>query len=278
MAWFKPTKIDKPSVDWQKPKETLAAIQEYILATAESEQNWYAKARSLNGKITRTLRFIALILFGMGLILPLLNIEKVIIFKHPINSLGYLCLATGGLILLFDKYFGLSSGFVRFYIAEEDIKKSIADFELAWETEMAKAEISNYSIENVVSTLAVAKVLRESISNTIQLETRAWSTEFQAQIGELQELLKQKLSDYKRQLGFVSVKVENYEGYVDIELILDEVVIKKLVGVTSAIFRDITLGTHQIQIRATKNGNRVSFSQNFEVVMEKTTDVLLKLP
>ena len=278
MPLFKLTKIDKPLVDWNKPKETLSAIKGYILATAENEQNWYAKARALNGRTTRTLRFIALILFGMGLVLPLLNIEKVIILKHPINSLGYLCLATGGLILLFDKYFGLSSGFVRFYIAEEDIRKSIADFELAWETEIARAEFSNYSIESIVNILAIAKVLRQSISNTIQLETSAWAAEFQAQIGELHELLKQKASDYKRQLGSASVKIENYEGYGDIELILDEAVIKKLAGATSSIIRDVTLGVHQIQVRATKKGNPISFSQNFEVATDKTTEVTITLP
>lgn len=275
----KSKKIDKPAIDWTNPKVTLAAIKNYIVETAESEENWYTQWRGINGFITRSVRFITLLLFGFGLIFPLLNIEKVTLFNHTINSLGYLCLAVGGLILLFDKYFGLSSGFVRFYIAEEEIRKNLGEFELNWEIEMAKAENNKYSTEAVLNTLATAKILRQSVSNAIQLETSAWAAEFQTQIGELQELLKQKLSEYKEsKLGTISVKIENYETYKDIELILDETSIKKLNGTTSAIFRDVSLTTHQIQIRANKDGTPISFSENFDVVADKTTELTMKLP
>lgn len=267
-------KIEKPFVDWSKPKEALAAIKRYIIAMAENEENWYASKRSVHAVGTRTLRFSALILFGLGLIFPLLNIET----AGKVKSIGYLLLAIGGLLLLFDKYFGLSSSFVRFYLAEEDIKKNLADFEIAWEMEIAKADKASYSIESVLNTLLIARVLRQSVSNTIQVETTAWASEFQSQTGELQELFKQKMSDYKRQLGTASVKIDNYTGYTDMQLILDEAFYKKLDGTTSAIFRDLTLGAHQIQVRATKSNNNVSFSQNFEVTIDKITDITLKLP
>lgn len=59
MIWFKKEKLDRPSVDWTKPKEALTAIKRFIIATAESEQNWYSKTRAINGATTRLLRFIA---------------------------------------------------------------------------------------------------------------------------------------------------------------------------------------------------------------------------
>lgn len=266
--------ISKPNVDWSKPKDTLVIIKNYIVETAEEEQNWYASKRCKHALLTRAFRFLALLLFGFGIICPLLNLETV----GKVRSIGYLFLVIGGIFLLFDKYFGLSSSFVRFYIAEEDIKKNLADFEIAWEMEMFKAEKAAYAIENVLNTLLIARVLRQSVSNTIQVETSAWASEYQAQIGELQELLKQKTADYKRQLGTVSIKLENYKGYTDIHLILDESVYKKLEGTTSAIFRDLTSGTHQIQIKALKSNKPEGFSQNFEVSADKTSEVTLTLP
>jgi DNA-binding protein YbaB len=271
-------KIIKPIFDWTKPKLSLVDIKRYIIETAESELSWYSCARWKNAIFTRTFRFIALILFAFGLIYPLIGIETVHLFGIDINNLGYLCLSAGGLILLFDKYFGLSSGFVRFYLAEEEIKKEINDFEIAWEIEIAKAESSNYTIESVVNTLSLAKVLRQDISKTIQFETSAWASEFQTQIGELQELLKQKTEEYKKKSGTISVKVENSIEYSEIELILDDTIIKKLLGTTSAIFKDAPLGIHIIQIRAKKKDKLESFSQNFEVTIDKTTEVILKLP
>lgn len=270
-------KIEKPAIDWAKPKETLISIKKYIIESAESELYWYSCARFKNGFFTRSLRFIALILFGTGLVIPLLKLEIKVIGLE-INALGYLCLAIAGLILLFDKYFGVSSGFVRFYVAEEDIKKSINYFELAWEIEMAKSENSNYTTESVINTLDTARILQLDISNIIQAETKAWASEFQSQIIELQELLKQKTTEYKSQFGTISVKVENSTQYTDIELILDEIVFKKLSGTTSAIFKDALLGIHQIQIRAIKKDKIESFSQTFEVFKDMITEVIIKLP
>ena len=275
---MKNQKILKPVIDWSIPKDSLFEIKRYISETVDSELCWYSTARFRNGFFTRTLRFLALILLGAGLLLPLTGIESITICGYKILSVGYICLATGGLILLFDKYFGLSSGFVRFYIAELEIEREIREFELTWQIEMVKVQNSNYTAESIINILITKKIFIQNISKIIQIETSAWATEFQTQIGELQDLLKQRASEFKTQMGTISIRIENSILYSEIELVLDETIIKKMSGTTSAIFKEASFGIHIIQIRAKKNDKVESFSQNFEVNDDKTTEVILKLP
>lgn len=122
--------------DWTNPALTLNQIKTNILTKMKMEEDWYMRHRKKNGLITRGFRFIALMLFAVGTLCPII----VSLFKTTDNWLqwGYISLAVGGLFILFDKYFGLSSNFVRFYLAKLDIKKNTFEFEENWELEIVK--------------------------------------------------------------------------------------------------------------------------------------------
>ena len=207
---FKRKWTNTPQIDWDKQIDALQVIRKQTIAIAKKKMDWHAGNRFTTGVLTRLSRFGALIFFGLGLILPLLNVESVTTFDHQMQSLGYLSLAVGGLILLFDKYFGLSSSFVRFYVTEEEIKRNINDFKLNWENEMIKATAAGFTTDNIGGLLATAEGLVQSVSNAVQLDTGAWAAEFQTQIGEVQELLKQKSDHYERP-GNISITIENHK-------------------------------------------------------------------
>jgi hypothetical protein len=257
--------------DWTKPDETLETIKTSILTTMKVEENWYIKYRKRHAGTSRIIRVVSIILFAFGILWPIFTAGKSDGFNY-----GYVGLTIGGLLLLIDKYLGISTGYVRFYIAELDIKKNTQDFIENWDIETAKAS-TPLTLENILALLNLVKSFRQAVYTTIQVETGAWATEFQTQTGELYELFKQKQSENIKPAN-ISATVENFTDYSDIEIGIDNEVPVSLKGSTSLIFRNVSIQPHRILIRATKAGKIVSFSKNVDVTADKTAEVVLALP
>lgn len=262
--------------DWTKPQEALEAIKASILTAMKKEEDWYAYHCYWHSIFTKLIRVIAIILFSLGILLPILNLEMINVYGQARNF-GYICLAIGGLLLLIDKYLGVSSGYVRFYIAKLDIQKNTGEFESNWDIEMVKAS-EPMTVENILTLLNILKQFKQAVFTTIQVETGAWASEFQTQSGELYELFKQKQSEFAKPVD-IMVDIENYDAYDDIEVGIDSNAFIKLNGDTSIIFRNVTIQPHAIRIKATNSERRIiTFSKNIDVVAGKNVEVKLALP
>jgi hypothetical protein len=226
--------------------------------------------------LSKNIRVISIVLFSLGVLLPILNLEMINIYGEDRNF-GYICLAIGGLFLLLDKYLGISSGYVRFYIAKLDIQKNTSEFESNWDMEVVKAS-NPMTVENILALLNIIKQFKQAVFTTIQVETGAWASEFQTQSGELYELFKQKQSEFVKPVD-IMVDVENYTLYDDIEIGIDSDAFIKLNGNTTIIFRNVTLQPHTIRIKATNSDKRIiTLSKNIDVVAGKNVEVKLTLP
>ncbi len=264
------------SYDWTKPEESLDSIKNNIINAMKIEENWYVKFRSIHSICSRSIRVVTIFFFGFGILWPVLSTDSAAPNKSTLNY-GYISLAIGGLLLLLDKYLGVSSGYVRYYIAELDIKKNTQEFIENWDIETAKVT-KPMTIENILALLNIVKQFRQSVYTTIQIETGAWATEFQTQTGELYELFKQKQSEIAKPAN-ISVAVENYSNYKDIEVGIDDNPLMKLGTTTSIIFRNVSIQPHMIKIKATKSDNSlITFSKNADANSDKTTEVVLTLP
>ena len=262
--------------DWTNPKVTLEIIKANILTAMKKEENWYVNNRYWHSIFSRTIRTVSLVFFAFGVLWPILSAKSPPGWIITKLDIGYFTLAIGGLLLLLDKYLGVSSGYVRFYIAELDIKKNTHDFIENWNIETAKAS-TPLSQENILALLNLVKAFRQAVFTIIQVETGAWATEFQTQTGELYELFKQKQNENNKPAN-ISASIENYTDYTDIEIGIDSEVPIRLMGSTSIIFRNVSIQPHLIKVRANKAGNTISFSKNVAVLFDKTAEVVLSLP
>lgn len=260
--------------DWSNPQESLKQMKETILLKMKKEENWYIRHRIIHGRLTRLLRVASIILFAIGILWPIVRNNFPEMEGNNIE-IGYISLAIGGLLLLLDKYLGISTGFVRFYIAELDIKKNTYEFIENWQIESVKAS-NPLTIENILALINTLKTFRQSVFTTIQVETGAWATEFQSQTGELYELFKQKQSEYK--LGAISVNIKNHTGYTNIEIGLNDQQPVLLNGKTSAIFKNLSIQPYLVYVKAMKEGNVFTYSENADVTGEKTTELTITLP
>ncbi len=260
--------------DWTNPKVALEEMKVNILSAMKVEEDWYIKHRKRHGRFTRAIRVTSILLFAIGLLWPIVKKHFPSVIKEDID-IGYISLAIGGLLLLLDKYLGISTGFVRFYIAELDIKKNTLEFVENWQIETVRAT-NLLTPDSILSLINTLKTFRQAVYTTIQVETGAWSSEFQSQTGELYELFKQKQTDYK--LGNISVNLKNHTGYTNIEIGLDDRTPILLNDKTSTIFRNVSLEPHLILIRASKDGNNFIHSENADVLGDKTTEIIITLP
>ncbi len=262
--------------DWTKPDEALENIKESILIAMQKEEKWYEDHCYWHSIFSRTIRVVTITLFSLGIILPIINMDMVKI-QNQERNVGYICLAIGGLLLLLDKYLGISSGYVRFYIAKLDIQKNTNEFISNWYIEKAKANFP-MTVETIVALLNLIKQFKQAVFTTIQVETGAWATEFQTQSGELYELFKQKQSETIKRVDIL-VEVQNYTGYSQIEVGVDNDPFKILGGNTSIIFRSVSIQPHVIRIRASKHdGSIISFSRIIDITPGNNGEITLTLP
>lgn len=242
--------------DWSDPLTALEKIKSNILSAAKKEEQWYSKFRARHSFYSRLLRVISLVLFGFGIIWPITKFS-------PDYNLGYISITLGGILLLVDKYLGISSSYVRFYIAELDIKKNTLDFIENWDIETAKSK-KPISQDNILTLLNLVKSFRQNIYTIIQVETGAWATEFQTQTGELYELFKQQQNNHS-QSAIIVVTIENAKEYQDLTIQIDDEVALNIDGSNSKIFRNVSIKPHTISLHGTKNGEIITQSKNVEV-------------
>ena len=160
-----------------------------LLDRAHQEEIWYREARWLHGIWSKIIKSLSILLVGFGTLCPLINNSFPKLCLEI--SWGYLSLSTGGIIMLFDKYFSLSSGFQRFYVAELEIIRLTEAFIIEWESEASGTQKKSED-ERLSNLLKVAKNFDANISKVITNETNNWSNEFAKHMEDLQNTFKNK--------------------------------------------------------------------------------------
>ena len=126
-----------PHFDMNNALVSLEGLKQSILNEMKNHKNWYTRKRSQHATLSRLIRIISIIAFSSGVLSPI--IFQDLQSRHTELNLDYILLAGGGLLLMLDIYLGISTSFVRFYIAEIGIEKATYEFEENWNLEMAKS-------------------------------------------------------------------------------------------------------------------------------------------
>ena len=90
----------------------------------------YKNARSKRKRAANAIRAIAFAAFSAGFLLPLAN--QVVPFSAHAISWGYVSFAVGGLVLLFDQLFTISTGYARLRTTEMRLLDVLYTLELEW--------------------------------------------------------------------------------------------------------------------------------------------------
>jgi hypothetical protein len=106
------------------------------------------------------------------------------------------------------------------------------------------------------TTVALLQRLKDfslQVETLVKQETDAWVTEFQTNLSELEKMLKTEME--ARTPGSVKVTVTNARDFERVEISLDGVKVKELVGITDGVLDSVPRGPREITAVGQKAGS-----------------------
>jgi hypothetical protein len=162
-------------------------IYDYAINVALTNINWYRSKKKRKQFFSSALRCLALLLVLLGGICPLLPVD----IKKDFGSYGYFLLALGGGLLLFDRLFGLSSSWMRFMLAAQELEAHLDVFRVDWATQTARGISHAGDTEEIDTRYDLVKDFLINVHRTIERETNEWKAEFQKNIVHFETFTRQ---------------------------------------------------------------------------------------
>ncbi|MEJ2200268.1 MAG: SLATT domain-containing protein [Desulfuromonadaceae bacterium] len=186
------TKVFKlfPKMDEKDPPAAIDAIYDWVVDNAKDQISWYAKKRPHKRIWSQGTRIFTLLLFGAGILCPLIAPG---LFTGDVSPgagridflrMGYVLIAAAGGIVLFDKYFGLSTGWMRFMETQLKLELSLKEFYHDW----ILLELQDDPSKNLKKLEAMKRFTLE-VEQLVQRETRSWASEFTANLSNIDEMI-----------------------------------------------------------------------------------------
>ena len=275
------------------PVEAIHALFAYVDNEASKAVAWYENAKGKKASLSRWLRGGSIVLFVLGGLAP---IAAGIIGNGAadpkmvlVTQSGYLMLGLAAGVLAFDRYFGVSSGWIRYMTSMAAIERLRAEFLFDWTALLQKAPATIDSEAKLVF-LTRAQAFQKGVAEIVEKETAAWVVEFQSSIADLEKAVQtQKQAAETNAQAAVKQHEElrarmkkeeeeaaaaNQPGAVNIEVVGDtgspvEIFLdgKKVqeTGGRSATLTNLPKGQHAIEVRSVKDGKPISASKIIKV-------------
>lgn len=289
-------------LSWGTPEEarqSLDTLYHRVIEKAEDSIRWYlqkARRKRIGARITRLGAIAMVTLTGL---LPLLS-------QLSKDGLGSLTIAPGwasltvvlaAALIGLDKFFGCSSGWVRFISAGMKLQKILNDFQIDWLIGMAGWKSKDAPApDEVQSMLGRAKALLNQVDDIVIDETNTWIAEFMSALKMMEDSAKTQADAVAAQTeaaksqaeaakaqaeankpGGLNIKVSNggnaKEGWF---LTIDKGQETKWTG-TSAAVGNLTPGIHTVKVHGKIAGTTKQATKAVTVVSNSVESVELSL-
>jgi hypothetical protein len=199
-----------PKIVWEPGKlaEPLEQLFACVMKEANDAIKWYEirrKPKQYGGQI---LRVSALIFAAIAGLVPIVGE----IFQdngRPSIAPGWatVALAIAGLLVLLDRFWGFTSAWVRFLLAQQELGKELRNFQFDW----AKDKISwggpEPSIQQAAAMVISCKKFVMQVHAIVRRETNLWASEFESAISMIDQTA--RAADQTMETGSITVKVTN---------------------------------------------------------------------
>jgi len=142
-----------------KPADTvdsLNAVREYVEIQARQLIQWYYNKKQWKPRMSSGLRLFVILFFSIGGLVPLIkatfpvtSIAAVVPTGFDFGQLGYLLIALGAGAIALDRFFGYSSGWIRYITTALAIERSVDEFRLDWARSVAALQGNQPTAEQV---------------------------------------------------------------------------------------------------------------------------------
>lgn len=229
---------------------------------AKSASKWYNVNKNVKKRWSKRIRFFSIALFGIGGLFPLINaLISEWEGKFSVLNLGYISIALAGTLLLFDRFFGLSSGWIRYITTEMEINRRIKEFELKWAIETYEKDLDGLDPEEAKVFLRLLQDFIGLINELVKTETNAWAAEFQSNMAELQNSINNRINTLIP--GSIKVNTKNAKKFKNLKIWMDNLETFDLKGPVH-LFREVSTGYHLITVSG-ENIDSGQFIESAEV-------------
>ncbi len=269
-----------PIWDRTNPKESLMQVHQWAIKNAQKHIEWYRNRSKIRKTLSQLLRITVILNITAGALCPLIDATGVFINEQPgadsiiLGKWGYVFMALAAAIAGFDKYFGLSTGWMRFIVTQLSLERVLAEFHYDWAVLLDKQQEGQSKSNTIL--LQRVKDFSLKVDELVKQETDSWVLEFQSNLAELEKVLKTEAET--RKLGSLKVKVANAKEFEKIAISLNHELIKELDGVTETLIEAVAPKQYEVMVVGTKNNHESKESKVIEVKSNSMASVEINLP
>lgn len=284
---------------------SLLRLNDYVESEAQKAIGWYFEKKGMKALVSSWVRFLAIGLTSIAGVLPIaLNLFRGQIplqnggQAHGLESglLVSLLLGLAAGLLGLDRFFGFSSGWVRYVLTATAMQGALEEYRLDWQimsSHLAKPPSSN----QIEALLDRAKSFRATIAGMVLDETKSWAAEFQNNLAQLEKDVKAEFAEQRSKMeetlksqkaaaapGGIELKVSNALGAdnraftISLESQDYRSQPETVSGATSWSVANIDPGQYKLVVSATRAGVVVQASRIVKVVAGEVAAVEMELP
>lgn len=169
-----------PLGDWGEPAERLDELYRWVESNALRTAEWYLSDRVWKRRCARILRVGTAVGVIAGAALPLLDVTDV---ADGAAGWGYLSLLLGAACLVCDRYFGLTSGWIRDVATAQAVQRRLQALQFDWASESVREVLGpteGTASEAAERCLGVLRRFSEDVTELVRAETADWMIEFRS--------------------------------------------------------------------------------------------------
>ncbi|MFF7012164.1 SLATT domain-containing protein [Streptomyces fimicarius] len=169
-----------PLGDWGEPAERLDELYRWVETGALDTADWYLHDRIWKRRAARALRMGTAAGVVAGAALPLLDLTGTL---SGSAGWGYLSLLLGAACMGCDRYFGLTSGWIRNLATAQAVQRRLQVLQFDWASECVREMLGpteGTASEAAERCLGVLRRFSEDITELVRSETADWMVEFRA--------------------------------------------------------------------------------------------------
>lgn len=167
-----------PRGDWGEPAEQLEELYRWVESGALAVAKWYLQDRVWKRRSARLLRGGTAMGVVAGASLPLLELTRVVSGVAP---WGYLSLMLGAACAACDRFFGVTSGWMRDVATAQAVQRRLAVLQFDWASESVREVLGpaeGTAAEAAERCLSVLRRFSEDVAELVRGETTDWMVEF----------------------------------------------------------------------------------------------------
>ncbi|MFI6644351.1 SLATT domain-containing protein [Streptomyces sp. NPDC050504] len=169
-----------PLGDWGEPAERLDELYRWVEGNALRTAEWYLADRARKRRGARALRLGSALGAVTGAALPLLDLAGAV---QGAAGWGYLSLLLGAACMACDRYFGLTSGWMRDLATAQAVQRRLQALQFDWASESVREVLGptdGTASEAAERCLGVLRRFSEDVTELVRTETADWMVEFRA--------------------------------------------------------------------------------------------------